>query len=468
MPSPRTGRHHGTRPQTSSLAPLSTGILDRFLLGAAKTPLGKQSTTAAVSIARGEQNRFGETVSAARRRDVPRAEGVTLVVREQAHTPRAPTTAKQTASDPYILQASASIYSVVEALTIRCRAELGVVWIKSTNSDGLVASFVASGRKVGQGPPATIGMGSIPGAVFTTGIVLNMTGDVPEDPSKFVAAATYELITNKTTQHSSLTTPIFARYGEPNREAIGVLQLFGSSGIGSPFTADDERLAEVSSQLLSHLISTHQNQCIVSWMQRVYDPSALLANATYSARVDQNATMKGIDDFSRIPMLVFRAKFTPPEETSADGPEDNRSGRIAAPRGGAFSAVRLRNLRADMVQYGSQGETQEGLRDINRYMQGLEDSWKKAGLGQGNGRGPMTPTQSDSQDSRPATGSRSLLLASSSRPRTTSQQVRPPTAATLADPTPNRGFRGRTMNPDEIEELSQDTVDKLSSLTKKK
>ena len=38
----------------------------------------------AVSIARREQNRFGETVSAARR-EIP---GATLIVREQARTPR--------------------------------------------------------------------------------------------------------------------------------------------------------------------------------------------------------------------------------------------------------------------------------------------------------------------------------------------------------------------------------------------
>mgnify|MGYP006155641253 CR=1 FL=1 len=66
--------------------------------------------------------------------------------------------------------------------------------------------------------------------------------------------------------------------------------------------------------------------------------------------------------------------------------------------------------------------------------------------------------------------SRSLLLASSNRAGMTPS--RPPTTGasvtTITDPPRVRGFKGRTMNPDELEELGQDTVEKLNSLRTKK
>ena len=361
---------------------VASNLLNRFLLASKRMPvLGGGLGT---SPRRPSSSHFGGT--AITTATTVTGGGASFAHHHRPQTSGGSAAAAAAASASYRYAVSAALYSVLEALVVRTRAGMGVLWIRAPDSDGLAATFTAGrggrrgarnggggvalqstigssraggsnsannkgviGAPVSSTAPYFIGANSIPGSVASTGIVLNMAAEVPpvteatfaggvfgdeggpiaagdaNDPNVFTPATDHELLTNVCTQHSSLTTPVFTRYGAATRKSIAVLQLFGESPAGTPFTADDERLAEAAAVLVSHIITTHYATLAPQWMVHAFVPTALVNESQYFSDIDQRPETKGADGFgAAAPMFVYRGKFSgtlpPPPAPSAAVP----------------------------------------------------------------------------------------------------------------------------------------------------
>jgi hypothetical protein len=249
---------------------------------------------------------------------------------------------------------SASIYSVLEAVTVRCRADIGLIWFRLPESGECVAPFLV-GRQSRAAAPYHAAGTSIPAAVTSTGIAANVR------PSKQPYHENHQSLSSlvEDSKRATLCVPIFTRYGEHNRTALGAMQLLAAEDSAFGFSDVDERFAFVSGVLLSSIISSHFGAHSGEWTTHMYDPAIISRDLTYCAELDQRSSTKEVDDFPSLPMLVFRSSH----------PEPN-----AAPR----TLMQANALKAEMSRSAEQVTLPESMRDVSRYTRGIENSWSAA------------------------------------------------------------------------------------------
>lgn len=264
---------------------------------------------------------------------------------------------------------SATIYSVLEALVVRSRAEVGLIWLRPQDNAGeLFAPFIAGLRAqhVKTAAPYRVPMSSLQGSVAATGVAANLSpakhpdlihhatddGGVSKAPS-----FTQLIVANAA---ANLVVPIFSRYGEHARSCIGAIHLIGSQSHPFPFGLRNETETAHAALLLSHIITTYLPTMLVEWSTRIYDPSTLLAAASYEAELDQRPSDKGVDDFDSSPMMVFRS-------ASSD-------------RNFPRNLAQTKSLKADISQSAVpfSERAEDGLRDVHQSLRLLEENWKQS------------------------------------------------------------------------------------------
>lgn len=281
---------------------------------------------------------------------------------------RAPIAASPSATVKPSDLVSAAIYCAVEALVVRCRAEVGVVWLRPQDSAGeLLAPFIAghSTANLRTSAPYRIPSSSLVGTVAATGIAVNLSphedahckarnaASAEHTSAKPKASFAHYLESNLS---ANLLVPLFSRYGEPSRTTIGVIQLIGSAAASFPFSERNELDAALASCLLTQTITAYLPTMMAEWTTRIYDHTIITTAASYDAKLDQRAAEKGTDDFDSTPMMIFRAGNC--ERTQPT------------------NLAQTKVLKGDLLQ-SSQPLLfpVEGLKDVHRCLKSLEDNW---------------------------------------------------------------------------------------------
>jgi hypothetical protein len=249
---------------------------------------------------------------------------------------------------------SASIYSVLEAVTVRCRADIGLIWLRLPDSGECVAPFLV-GRQSRATVPYHSPASSIPTVVAATGIAANVR------PSKQPHHESHTSLSSliEDNKRATLCAPIYTRYGEHSRTTLGALQLLAAEDSSFGFSEVDERFVFTAVVMLSSMISGHYGAMSGEWTTRMYDPSPLARDVTYCAELDQRSSSKEVDDFPSLPMLVYRGNH----------PEPNTSPR---------TLVQANALKSEITRNAVPSTPAECMRDVNRYTRSIEQNWSAA------------------------------------------------------------------------------------------
>jgi hypothetical protein len=330
-------------------------LLQRFLAASTSTPERPRNSSEGTRFT--VENRFGETVST-------HHPGASHGLGAGDLTPR-----RAPGPKPLDL-VSATLYNVLEHLTVRTQAALGVLWLRCESNDELVAPFLVGAdvktSRYGVAPQHIRVASTTVGTVFTTGVAVNVIAP-PGPGAEETLHASLEA-----TKRSTLVLPIFKKYSETNRECHGALQLIAWAD-ASPFSTADESVAATAADMLTHSVGMYHAAFIGDWTTRTFDPTAMLKAATYIATLDTargtvlGSNFGGVAECiaaTRAPYLIYRA------EAGVKGQHTDMSGPHCI-------------TRQDMAAQGVMHVTvRDALKDVHRYTATLESSWKGAVAGQ--------------------------------------------------------------------------------------
>lgn len=253
---------------------------------------------------------------------------------------------------------SAGIYSLLESLAINTRVDTALLWMRPRNliSNELLAPFVV-GRdmsKLLSSAPYRVSETSIPCAVGTTGIAVNMKPrSGVHDTRRSEDIPLNELIEH--TNSAQLLVPVHSRYSDT---VLAVVHLIGSPRFPFPFSRRNEEAAMHAAAFFSTVLSSHHDHMINEWANHFYDPSVIQSTSTYRGDLDLRGDDKCVDDFAPQPMLIFRCL--------------NERGADADPRD-AFMA-----LKQSMSKKAQPMQPVSCVKDLHRHATNMETNWVSA------------------------------------------------------------------------------------------
>eukprot|EP00796_Vickermania_ingenoplastis_P006640 gene6640-4759_t len=253
---------------------------------------------------------------------------------------------------------SAGIYSLLESLAIHTRVDTALLWMRPRNliSNELLAPFVV-GRdmsKLLSSAPYRVSETSIPCAVSTTGIAVNMKprGGV-HDTRRSEDIPLNEFIEH--TNSAQLLVPVHSRYSDT---VLAVVHLIGSPRFPFPFNRRNEEAAMHAAAFFATILSSHHDHMINEWANHFYDPSVIQSTSTYRGDLDLRGDDKCVDDFTPPPMLIYRCV--------------NERGADADPRD-AFMAMKVA-----MTKKSAPMQPVSCVKDLHRHAANMETNWVSA------------------------------------------------------------------------------------------
>lgn len=379
---------------SSSLASAHTShLLERFLAAARSAAPEERPSSRARGYGTNITNRYGETISRIPRRpdginhETAAEMAANLPSMSQSSrtkVPNAPMIGKRAASmDEGTLQVfnavSASIYQILEALSVTTRSAIGALWLHTDDSgDELSAPFLVLGRNDGFSRKGVSGEGALPfrvgatsstvGAVAGTGIAVSI-----RRPNGSGTEETLQQALTSTVR-STLIVPVFRKFHATERVCDGAIQLIAWAH-SSPFTQDDEFHAVAAANFISHIVSNFSAQFRQVWSSRPpFDPTQLRKIASYNSALDQ-AVGDVKDAFSTAAAVGH---------TTGGGTLIHRTDFGHTPAGSSKATIMRQELRAAGNSASSTlVAPKDAVRDIQRYTQTLESSWKSAVLSLG-------------------------------------------------------------------------------------
>lgn len=373
---------------------------------------------------------------------------------------------------------SASIYNILEALSVTTRSAIGALWLHTDESgDELSAPFLVLGRNDGFSRKGVSGEGALPfrvgatsstvGAVAATGIAVSI-----RRPSGSGTEETLQQALTSTVR-STLVVPVFRKFHATERVCDGAIQIIAWAH-SSPFTPDDEHQAVAAANFISHVVSNFSAAFRTAWASRPpFDPTQLRKLAAYNAALDQ--AVGEIKDSFATAAAVGHA--------GGQGTLIHRQDFGHAPVG-STKAIMRQELRAAGTAASSQlVAPKDAVRDLQRYTLTLESSWKSAVLSLGDSEKRVAELQRQldlvkhhgivdgGQSSHNNVNKHQQRRISNSQ----SSPVPPPSAATgrtgrssvsarrASSAATQPGGGGFTLSTNKLEELEADTKNRMRS-----
>ena len=368
-------------------------------------------------------NRFGETVSTPTAMLDMTPGGRNVIV-------RAPNPADTV---------GASLYNILEAMTIRVRGGTGILWLVGIDKDEILAPFVYGSKAASRRgcTPFHVNIASSTvGVVASTGISINVT-----NKSGYQDTNLQQLFTG-TNQHS-LYVPVFKEFGRAKQQCFGVVQIVAAVG-ALPFDTTDESVCANGCVLMSHVISSFQTM-IPDWTAKTFDPTALIKASHYSVEeAEKSASQKGkslVDSFTLPQALVYRCELVDPTAKIAKS-----------------DLQHVHPSTVDMI---------DALKEMHRYSATLESSWRGAVTAQSQLEKKVAEMSRQLDLARQGLNDarRSLNNQSALRYAAQSTSMKPETeglgASTLSDSSP---LRTRALSNAEFEELEAETLARAKSV----
>ncbi len=373
-------------------ATTTSHLLERFLASARAGTPEERPASRAQGFSTNITNRYGDTVSRIPRRpdgvDSQTASEIAASLPSMTAPSRnktgVPVIGRKAASmDESTLQVfmsvSASVYGILEGLAVSTRSAIGALWLHTDDSgDELSAPFLVLGRNDGFARKGVSGEGALPfrigstastvGAVAATGIAVSI-----RRPSGSGTEETLQQALTSTVR-STLIVPVFRKFHATERVCDGAIQLI-SWAHSSPFTQDDEHHAVAAANFISHIVSNFSHAFRGTWASRPpFDPTQLRKHATYNAALDQ--AVGDVRDSLSTAAAVGHAG-------GGQGTLIHRQNFGHAPVG-STKAIMRQELKAAGESATSQlVAPKDAVRDLQRYTQTLESSWKSAVLSLG-------------------------------------------------------------------------------------